>query len=609
VIYYNEKRTLGLNFSGEGRSEFLLWAPLAESIDLVVNNSLLLNAVRRKFGYWHLSTDRINPGDLYMVRVNGDKSYPDPASLAQPGDVHGHSQAVELASFEWSDHSWKGLDEENIFYELHTGTFTPEGTFNGIKGKIGYLKELGINTIELMPVAQFPGSRNWGYDGVFPYAVHHLYGGVDGLRYLVNECHKNGIAVFLDVVYNHLGPEGNCLSHFGPYFTDEYKTPWGAAINFDRQWSDGVRHYFIENMLMWFRDFHIDGLRLDAVHAIKDFSARHIISELRENADELEKLTGQKYVLAGEIDLNDTRFIKGYEAGGYNLDKQWCDEFHHAMHSLLTGEQHGYYSDFGELRHLVKSFNSAYVYDGLWSEHRKRTFGSSTTGIPGNKFVVFTQNHDHIGNRMLGDRIGTLLGEDKLRLAAGTMFISPFVPLIFMGEEYNEKNPFLYFTSHTDEALVNAVSKGRRQEFPYFFDSDNFPEPQSEKVFQASVLTFDLAGQNRKVFDYYKELIRLKKDHPIWSSFDRKSIRADESCSNAIVITRKEANHSLTAFLNFGEREVSFPLSLSQRKQSSVLINSASPRWGGSFENPVISRGTDKLIIPGFSMIVISDIP
>jgi maltooligosyltrehalose trehalohydrolase len=609
VIYYNEKLTLGLNFTGGGRSEFLLWSPLSDSIELVVNDSLVLEAGKRKFGYWHLATDRIIPGDLYMVRVNGDKSYPDPASLAQPGDVHGPSQAVDLAAFKWNDDNWKGLDEENIFYELHTGTFTPEGTFNGIAGKIEYLKQLGINTLELMPVAQFPGPRNWGYDGVFPYAVQYSYGGVNGLRNLVNECHNNGLAVVLDVVYNHIGPEGNYLSRFGPYFTSEYKTPWGAAINFDMQWSDGVRHFFIENMLMWLRDFHIDGLRLDAVHAIKDFSAKHMIMELRENADELEKLTGRNYLLAGEIDLNDTRFIKGYDAGGYNLDKQWCDEFHHALHSLITGERQGYYSDFGELRHLVKSFNSAFVYDGTWSEHRKRTFGSSTAGIPGNKFIVFIQNHDHIGNRMLGERIGTLISEDKLRLAAGAMFISPFVPLIFMGEEYNEKNPFLYFTSHSDKNLVNAVSKGRRQEFPSFFDSDNFPEPQSEKVFQSSVLTFDLTGQRRKLFEYYRELIRLKKTHPLWSSFDRGNFRAEESCSHAIVITGKSANHSLTAFLNFGMGEVSFPLSLSQRRQSSVLIYSAARQWGGSFENPVISRDTDKLMIPGFSMIVISDIP
>jgi maltooligosyltrehalose trehalohydrolase len=608
VIYYNEKRTLGLNFTGGVRSEFLLWAPFADRVELVVNDSLVLETTKRKFGYWHLATDLINPGDLYMIRVNRDKSYPDPASLAQPGGVHGPSQAVDLASFEWNDDHWKGLNEENIFYELHTGTFTPEGTFHGIAGKTGYLKELGINTIEIMPVAQFPGSRNWGYDGVFPYAVQYSYGGVNGLRHLVNECHNNGIAVVLDVVYNHLGPEGNYLSRFGPYFTSEYKTPWGAAINFDRQWSDGVRHFFIENMQMWFRDFHIDGLRLDAVHAIKDFSTKHITRELRENADELEKGTGRKYMLIGEIDLNDTSFIKGYDEGGCNLDKQWCDEFHHALHSLLTGERHGYFSDFGELRHLVKSFNSAYVYDGLWSEHRKRTFGSSTAGIPGNKFVVFTQNHDQIGNRMLGDRIGNLVGEDKLRLAAGAMFISPFVPLIFMGEEYNEKNPFLYFTSHTEEELVEAVSKGRRQEFHSFLASGSFPEPQAEKVFQSSVLTFD-TFQNRNLFDYYRELIRLKKFHPLWSSFDRKCYMAEDSCNNAIIITRKEANHSLTAILNFGIGEVSLPLSLSQRKQSNVLIYSAARRWGGSYEDPVLSRDTDALKIPGFSMIVISDIP
>lgn len=599
------RRTIGLNFSNEG-PEFRLWSPFAEKVEIVISDTEALDCIRDDRGFWSARCNNIQQGEKYRVRLNGDKLLPDPASLAQPDDVHGPSEAVDLNSYEWYDNNWKGLDEENIFYEIHTGTFSKKGDFSGIAAKLDYLTELGINTIEIMPVAQFPGERNWGYDGVFPFAVHQSYGGYRSLMKLVDECHGRGMAVILDVVYNHLGPEGNYLEEFGPYFTDDYKTPWGKAINFDGKWSDGVRYFYAENMLMWLRDFHFDGLRLDAVHAIKDFGPKHFIRHLREKADELEKITGRKYLLIGEIDLNDTRFISSYDNGGFKLDKQWCDEFHHALHAAVTGERQGYYADFGLIRHLVKSFNNAYVYDGIWSEHRKKTFGSSTNGIPGNKFVVFTQNHDHIGNRMMGERLGELIEFEMLKVVAGAMFISPFIPLIFMGEEYNEPAPFLYFTSHTDKELAEAVSIGRRQEFPEFINSDDFPEPQSRSVFKKSRLSFDLSGNRNHLFSFYREMIRLKKTHPLLRIYDRSGINANEVGRKAILFTKKSNGNHLTAVMNFDTEDLL--LSVPELNTSEVLINSADKMWGGPHDGRIPHTENSMILFRAASIVVYSDI-
>lgn len=602
-----KRRIIGLNFLAGGISEFSVWSPLADNIRLHTD-SQSFDAEKDEMGYWHLTTDKISPGDRYRVEINNTKMLADPASLYQPGGVHGPSQAFDLNSFSWDDSDWHGLFDENIFYELHTGAFSTAGNFEGISEKIGYLLDLGVNTIELMPIAQFPGGRNWGYDGVFPFAVQNSYGGPDGLMKLVNTCHRNGLAVFLDVVYNHLGPEGNYLNEFGPYFTDNYKTPWGQAINFDGPWCDGVRQFYIENMLMWLRDFHIDGLRLDAVHAIKDFSSDHIVKVLREQADGLEKVTGKKYKLVGEIDLNDTRFIDSPEKGGFGLDKQWCDEFHHSLHSLVTGERNGYYSDFGELWQVIKTFNDAYVYDGIWSPHREKIFGSRTTGIPGNKFVVFTQNHDHIGNRMVGERMGMLIDFEMLKLLAGAMFVSPFIPLLFMGEEYNDQNPFLYFTSHTDEELGKLVSKGRREEFPEFVDSDEFPDPQSEETFHRSVLSFNIDGQRKLLFDYYRELIRLKKNHPVWKNYDRTNLKATEAGKMTVLVIRKVDGHHLMAVMNFGKDPVSTKLPWTEGKNFGLLIDSSGNKWGGTrnVEPDIKVDGT--ITIPPATIIVLSDV-
>ncbi|MBU1821864.1 MAG: malto-oligosyltrehalose trehalohydrolase, partial [Bacteroidetes bacterium] len=413
-------RTLGVNFGSDGGARVVVWSPEADTVELVVADTRLALA-KKEYGYWELETRTIKPGDLYHFSVNGKDKLPDPASLAQPQGVHGPSQAVNLPTFAWNDDGWTSTLDDYIIYELHTGTFTPEGTFAGIEQKLDYLKELGITAIEIMPVAQFPGARNWGYDGVFPYAVQDSYGGAHALQHLVDACHARGLAVVLDVVYNHLGPEGNYLDAFGPYFTDKYNTPWGRAVNFDDAWCDGVRRYVIENVLMWFRDFHIDALRLDAVHAFKDFGPTHILRELRHYVDQLMQETGRSHYLIVEMDLNDYRYIQPAAEGGYGMDAQWIDEFHHALRVTSGGDRNGYYADFDGIAHLAKAYTNAYVYDGQFSNHRKKFFGTQAATDHGRQFVVFSQNHDHVGNRMLGERTSQLVSFEMQKLLAGAV--------------------------------------------------------------------------------------------------------------------------------------------------------------------------------------------
>jgi maltooligosyltrehalose trehalohydrolase len=610
VDFSINKRNLGVTFLSGGYARFLLWAPLSKMVEIVVNEKQFLRPEMVGSGYWEVYTEGIKPGDTYQVKLDNRIIMPDPVSLSQPEGVHGPSRAVDMESFKWEDEQWKGIsNKELIFYELHTGTFSEQGNFEGIIKKLDYLTGLGVTAVEIMPVAQFPGSRNWGYDGVFPFAVQNSYGGATGFQKLVNACHQNGLAVILDVVYNHLGPEGNYLNEYGPYFTDKYKTPWGKAINFDDEWCDGVRRYFIENMLMWFRDFHVDGLRLDAVHAIKDFGAKHILRELKENASKLTDITKKNYILAAEVDLNDVRYINSPEKGGYGLDMQWCDEFHHSVHALVTGEQNGYYSDFGELWQLEKTFNSAYVYDGIYSPHRKKTFGSRTEGLQGNKFIVFVQNHDQVGNRMLGERLSTLVDFETLKLAAGAMFISTYNPLIFMGEEYGETNPFLYFISHTDEELVNLVRKGRREEFKEFMYAANIPDPQSSDTFKKSKLAWDYSDTKKEMLlKYYKKLIELKKNHPVWKNSGRKDIYAEILPeSKGILYTKKTGGNFLIALMNFDKTKLFYTFSEQTINPVYVLMNSSDREWGG--ENERIHTAEKGIEVFPHSMAVFSDVP
>jgi maltooligosyltrehalose trehalohydrolase len=461
------------------------------------------------------------PGQRYSLVLDDAKERPDPVSRSQPEGVHGPSEIIDSDAFVWSDRDWKGLDLDHyIIYELHTGTFTREGTFEGVIQKIPYLKELGITAIELMPVAEFPGRRNWGYDGVDLFAPHSCYGGPEELKKLVNACHRAGMAVVLDVVYNHVGPEGNYLAELGPYFTDHYRTPWGPAVNFDGPGSDGVRRFFIENALYWLTEYHIDALRLDAIHSIYDMGALHVLAELAERFHQQAIELGRKAWLIAESDLNDVRIVKPRSSGGYGLDAQWFDEFHHALISFLTNARRGFLSAFGSLADIQKALSEGFVHDGNYSPYRRRRFGSSSKDLPGDKFVVFIQNHDQIANTNQGIRLSQLVSLDQFKLAATLLFCSPYLPMLFMGEEFAETAAFLYFTSHLDPALAKLVTEGRRKEYAEFATSAQFFDPQSPATFEKSKLTWPLLEEARHgaILSFYRELIALRKRWPCLSN-------------------------------------------------------------------------------------------
>ncbi|MBC3541643.1 malto-oligosyltrehalose trehalohydrolase [Rufibacter sediminis] len=579
------KRTLGVSFSTSGQAEVLVWAPKAQHVELCLNDGNTIIPLRKgEFGYWHETTDQLAPGDTYKYRIDEDQDYPDPASISQPQSVHGPSQALDVLTFNWTDDTWNNLPlEDYVLYELHTGTFTPDGTFAGLEEKLDYLKELGVNAIEIMPVAQFPGDRNWGYDGVFPFAVQDSYGGPKALQHLVNTCHQKGLAVVLDVVYNHLGPEGNYLGVYGHYFTDKYNTPWGPALNFDDAWCDGVRRYFTENLLMWFRDFHIDAVRMDAVHAIKDFSPVHILREMKQHVNELMEATGRQHYMIVELDLNDTRFINPLEEQGFGMDAQWVDEFHHALRVTMTGESTGYYSDFSGIAHLAKAYEDAYVYDGQFSPHRNKTFGIKAENNPGQQFIVFTQNHDQVGNRMLGERLGELVSFEMQKLAAASVIFSPYLPMLWMGEEYAEPNRFQYFVSHTDPDLAEAVRKGRTAEFAAFHAQGEAPDPMAEETFQNSKLQWDLVtqGQHQTMFRFYQTLLRLRREQPALKHLDRKTLEV--SCDEAkktLTLRRWHGDQQILCLMNFSATAQAMALPTGD-KTWKLLLDSAAPEWNG----------------------------
>lgn len=560
-------RNIGLNFDKDGLALLRVWAPKATNVSVSLEDkALVLDLQKEQRGYWILETDQIKPHDLYWLIVDQEK-LPDPASLSQPKGVHGPSKAVDLLHYVFpNDTKWINYPlNEYLIYELHTGTFSEPGTFEGIIQQLDYLNELGINAIELMPVASFPGTRNWGYDGVFPFAVQESYGGASGLKALVKACHEKGIAVILDVVYNHMGPEGNYLPKFGPYFTEQYHTPWGSAINFDDNGCDGVREFFIENALMWFRDFHIDALRLDAVHAIKDLSAVHILQEISRRTAVLSAQTGRIHYLIAESDLNDPKYISEIENNGLGMDSQWIDEFHHALRVTAGEPRKGYYSDFNGIEDLAKSYKDAYVYTGTFSEERNRTFGKEATGHQGKQFIVFSQNHDQIGNRMLGERSSVLYSYNMQKLIAAAVFSAPFVPMLFMGEEWGAEDPFLYFVSHGDPELVEQVRKGRKDEFAAMHTEGEAPDPQSEETFNLSKLNWTSRKESKHsaLFDFYKALITLRKTNLYLKLCDREATRVHlHKDQNSIILERRLTGSSdlLICVLNFSNIQENLPV-------------------------------------------------
>lgn len=577
-------KTPGIRFNKDGQAEVVVWSPESKKVEVVLFDTNKRMALKNtEMAYWELTTTDIKPGDRYKFLLDDNKKLPDPASLCQPEGVHGPSQAIDLNHFAWTDAAWQNpaLDDY-LIYELHTGTFSEDGTFKGIEEQLDHLKQLGITAIEIMPVAQFPGGRNWGYDGVYPFAVQDNYGGAKGLMQLVNACHARGLAVILDVVYNHLGPEGNYFGEFGPYFTDKYRTPWGGALNFDDAWCDGVRNYFIENTLMWLRDFHIDALRLDAVHAIKDFSPTHLLREMKQRVDELMAASGRTHYLITEVDLNDNRYINTLDNHGYGMDAQWIDEFHHALRVTAGGDTNGYYEDFNGIAHLAKAYQDAYVYNGQFSPHRKRHFGSSAEGHPGKQFVVFSQNHDQVGNRMLGERSSQLFSFEMQKLMAGAVLVAPFVPMLFMGEEWAAQTPFQYFVSHTEPELVEAVRKGRKAEFAAFHAEGEAPDPQSEQTFNNSKLNWNELNEEhaKTMLNYYQRLIALRKGLPALHILNRANVKVSfNEADKTLLLQRWHNGQQVCCAMNFSEQaqQITLPPNI----QWQAKLDSADQQFGG----------------------------
>lgn len=577
---------VGSHYLGNGRCEFLVWAPFQEevAVQIISAKPLVIPMKKDKWGYFKVIAEDIDPGTLYYYKLSGEKDRPDPASQSQPKDVHGPSEVIDHSQMKWTDQDWSGIPlEEMIIYELHVGTFTPEGTFEAIISRLQELSQLGINAIELMPIGQFPGERNWGYDGVFPYAAQHSYGGQQGLKNLIDAAHNQGISIILDVIYNHFGPEGNYMDTYGPYFTDTYKTAWGSAINFDKEYSYGVRNYFLENAIYWLENFHIDALRLDASDNIFDIGAKHFLQELSEKVSDFSNKQGRKFYLTAENDLSDTKVIRGIEFGGYGIDAQWNDAFHHCLHTVLTGEQVGYYQDYGTVELLAKAYKESFVYSGQYSPFRKRFHGNNSSHIPGSQFVVFVQNHDQIGNRMLGERLTHLVSFEALKLAAGVMFLSPNVPLIFMGEEYGEDAPFLYFVSHTDSSLVAAVKEGRKKDFAAFHLEGEFIDPFSTDTFQKCILNWEQQhkGKHKVLREFYQNLILLRKSISALKKLDKSHLETFFVEEDKILILRRGSDREqILCLFNFNKTNVTLQIPFDGSWQK--ILDSTDDEWLGS---------------------------
>jgi maltooligosyltrehalose trehalohydrolase len=605
--------TLGATSLGRSRTHFLVWAPLAHQVEvhLVAPRQELFPLSRGDRGYFQGTITGVGPGSLYFYRLDGEKDRPDPASRFQPRDVHGPSQVV-APHFPWEDRGWVGPPlQEYLIYELHVGTFTSEGTCAAIIPQLDELRDLGVTALEIMPVAQFPGSRNWGYDGVFPFAVQNSYGGPQGLKQLVNACHQKGLAVVLDVVYNHLGPEGNYLSDYGHYFTQRFRTPWGDAINFDGPHSEEVRRFFLENALHWVTAYHIDVLRLDSVDRIVDQSAQPFLAELAETVHREAAHQGRRVYLMVESDLNDSRFLRPREAGGLGLDVHWNDDFHHALHRLLTGEEDGYYQDYGRVQHLARAFREGFVYAGEYSPYRQRRRGSSTVDLPGERFLVFAQNHDQVGNRLYGERLSSLVTWAGLKLAAGVVLLSPFLPLLFMGEEYGETAPFQYFVSHLDPALVETVRRGRWEEFSGFVWQDEPPDPQSEETFRRSRLNRRLRqeGRHRVLFELYRELIRLRREHPALARLSKEDLEAVSFESPRVLMVRRwHRGDEVMAVCHFGNSQAAVRLPVPGGPWRKIL-DTEEERWYGSgspVPTTIDSEGEVSLTLPPLAFVLFS---
>lgn len=575
---------LGASLVAPGRVAFRVWAPRCRSVEVEIEGPgepTRVPMTRDAEGYFEAAAPGA-AGLRYRYVLDGERRRPDPAARALPEGVHGVAEVVDTGAFVWSDAGWRGLPlADYVTYEIHVGTFTPEGSFEAIIPRLRSLKGLGITAIELMPVASVPGDRNWGYDGVGLYAPQRSYGGPEGLVRLVDACHAEGLCVVLDVVYNHLGPEGNYLSEFGPYFTDRHKTPWGDAVNFDGPDAGPVRRFVIENAVRWVTDFHVDALRIDAIHGIIDESPVHVLRELNDAVQRAGRRAGRQVQVIAESDLNDRRVIESVSRGGYGLAAQWSDDFHHALHTLVTGERSGYYADFGRIEQLAKAYTDGFVYTGEPSVYRRRPHGTPSKDLPGERFVVFSQNHDQVGNRARGERLTALVPFEALKAIAAAYLLAPALPLLFMGEEYGEPAPFLYFTSHDDPALASAVSRGRLEEFRSFGWEGEVPDPQDPGTFERSVLDWDLAERapHAGLRTCYQALLAQRREEPALGPRGKDRLVARPIGERAIAVVRRAARGQAAFLVNLGEAPLDVSLDVPGRL--SLALDTAEPRFAG----------------------------
>ncbi len=548
-----------------GGVQFRVWSPLTKSLSVKVKAPReIVVPMESSDGVFAATVSDLVAGADYLYVIDGSKERPDPVSRFQPHDVHGSSRVVDPYAFRWTDSEWRGLAlEDYVIYEFHVGTFTPQGTFDSTIGKLAHLRDTGITAMELMPVAQFPGARNWGYDGVFPYAVQSTYGGPDGLKRLVDAAHRIGLAVIMDVVYNHLGPEGNYLPDFMPCLSHRYKSPWGEALNYDGPYSYGMRRYVIENSMYWLTEYHIDALRLDAVHSILDFGAKQVLAELSEQFHAQAAKLGRKAFLIAESDLDDVRVIRSRAEGGWGMDGQWSDAFHHSVHTALTGDHHGYFEDYDGLADLRKAILEGYVYDWRFSKFRKRFHGSSSKDRPGSQFVISTQNHDQIANALSGKRPITLTSPGLEKVSAALLICAPNIPMLFMGQEYGATSVFTYFTDFQDRDLGKAVSEGRRKEYEAFLGK-GFIDPQSPEAFESSKLDWKEAEQplHQEMLKFHRDLLALRREHECLSNCrkDLCSVEFDQAARWMTLERRDESGQFAIIVCNLDNKPAQIPI-------------------------------------------------
>jgi maltooligosyltrehalose trehalohydrolase len=611
----------GLRFGASVRSgysvEFRVWAPNLTNLAVRVMGgnegepSRTIPMRQSSDSEFVATVPQVGAGADYVYVLDGERERPDPVSRWQPGGVHAPSRVVDPASFRWSDQGWSGIPlRDFIIYELHTGTFTREGTFESMIPRLPYLRDLGITAIEIMPVAEVPGNRNWGYDGASLYAPQSSYGGPTGLKKLVDACHQHGLAVVLDVVYNHLGPEGNYLPEFAPCFTDTHHTPWGKAINFDGPESDGVRRFIIDNALYWLTEYHVDALRLDAIHGIYDFGARHILDELSQAfQDQARRLQRQAWLIA-ESDLEDVRIINPRAKGGYAFDAQWHDDFHHALYALLTGQREGFLMDFGAVANLSKSVTEGFVFDWKYSHYRRRHYGSSSKDRPGEQFVGFIQNHDQVANTSRGKRLSSLVSSGQQKLAAVLTLSSPFLPLLFMGEEYGETAPFLYFTSFDDPGLAAAVTAGRKKELGSHYSESEFADPQAPGTFEHCKLDWSKTevSPHAEILRLYRDLISLRRRHLSLANCRKEltEIQFNEQRKWLLMKRSDPSGSGALLVFNFSSEAQSIPVLDSDHSWRLALWTGDAIYGGGSGPRPVERPGSvSQLLLAGFEAAIL----